>query len=73
MRTQWQPQPPPQQEPPPPEEGVNDLDDPPAIVELKTESWSVAFLPAHLGQEISCCLLRTSFSNWVLQSSQMYS
>jgi len=39
----------------------------------KTESWMVTFLLAHFGQEISCCLLRTSFSNGVLQSSQMYS
>jgi hypothetical protein len=52
---------------------VKDFGEPPAMEELKTESWSVAFLPEHLGQEISCCLFKTSFSNWVLQSSQMYS
>jgi len=32
------------QEPPPPEEGVTDLGEPPATLELKTESWMVAFL-----------------------------
>jgi hypothetical protein len=73
VATQLQPQPPPQQPPPPPDCGVNDLLDPPAVAELNTESCMVAFLLAHLGQEISCCLLITSFSNSFLQSSQMYS
>jgi len=39
----------------------------------KTESWMVAFLLAHLGQEISCCLLMTIFSKCVSHSSQTYS
>jgi len=52
---------------------VDDFDDPPAMDELNTESWMLAFLLEHLGQAISCCLLKTSFSNCVLQSSQMYS
>ena len=43
------------------------------MAELKTESWIVAFLEEHLGQEISCWRLMTIFSNWDLQSSQMYS
>lgn len=51
---QWQPQPPPQQTPPPPDEPEEDLEEPPAIAELKTESWMVAFLLEQLGQEISC-------------------
>ena len=43
------------------------------MAELKTESWIVAFLLEHLGQEISTWRLMTIFSNWDLQSSQMYS
>jgi hypothetical protein len=74
-RIQWQPQPPPQQAPPLPEEPEPELDfdESPAIAELKTESWMVAFLDEHFGQEISCWRLMTIFSNWDLQSSQMYS
>ena len=49
------------------------MEDEPPFGLAKTESWIVAFLLEHLGQEISCCLLKTSFSNGVLQSSQMYS
>ena len=72
---QWQAQPPPQQPPPPeapPFENELGVEEPPLGV-AKTESWIVAFLLAHFGQEISCCLLKTTFSNGVLQSSQMYS
>jgi len=43
------------------------------MAELKTESWIVAFLPEHWGQETSCSRLMTIFSNWDLQLSQMYS
>jgi len=43
------------------------------MAELKTESWMLAFLLEHWGQEISCWRLMTIFSNWDLQSSQMYS
>jgi len=69
-----QPQPPPQHPPllEPPEDGVKDLLEP-ATDELKTDSWMVAFLLEHLGQEISCWRLMTIFSNWDWQSSQMYS
>jgi hypothetical protein len=74
---QWQPQPPPQQlPPPPPEKEVETLAGEPLAEPFevaKTESWSEAFLLAHFGQEISCCLFNTSFSNSVWQSSQMYS
>ena len=73
MRLQWQPQPPPQQPPPPLDCGVKDLELPPAVAELKTESLMVAFLLAHLVQAISCFLLITIFSNAAWQSSQMYS
>jgi hypothetical protein len=69
---QWQPHPPPQQLPPP-EEPEGDLEEPPAIAELKTDSCMVAFLLEHCGQEISCWRLMTIFSNWDLQSSQTYS
>src|SRR5258708_12855648 len=71
-----QPQPPPQQDPPPPKDGVQDLADaplaPPFAV-AKTESWMLAFLLAHLGQAISCCLFMTIFSKRVSHSSQRYS
>jgi hypothetical protein len=74
LQLQWQPQPPPQHVPPPPlEEPDEDFAEAPATAELKTESWMVAFLLEHLGQEISCWRLITIFSNWDLQSSQMYS
>jgi hypothetical protein len=77
MKPQWQPQPPPQQLPPPPlEKEVEGLAEEPLAEPFevaKTESWIVAFLLAHWGQAISCCLLITIFSNCVLQSSQMYS
>jgi hypothetical protein len=72
---QWQPHPPPQQ-PPPPENDVEDLAEVPLLEPFevaKTESWSEAFLLAHFGQAISCCLFNTSFSNSVWQSSQTYS
>jgi hypothetical protein len=69
---QWQPQPPPQQ-PPPPEELLDGPEELPLPAVAKTESWIVAFLLAHLGQAISCCLLITIFSNWAWQSSQTYS
>ena len=69
---QWQPHPPPQQLPPP-EEPEGDLEEPPALAELKADSWMVAFLLEHCGQEISCWRLMTIFSNWELQSSQTYS
>lgn len=52
---------------------MDDFDELPAIEELNTESWMLAFLLEHFGQLISCCLSKTSFSNCVLQSSQMYS
>src|SRR5258708_33995078 len=71
-----QPQPPPQQDPPPPKDGVEDLADaplaPPFAV-AKTESWMLAFLLAHLGQAISCCLLLTIFSKRGSHSSQRHS
>jgi hypothetical protein len=67
-----QPQPPPQQLPPP-EDPELDFAEPPATAELKTDSWIVAFLLEHFGQEISCWRLMTIFSNWDWQSSQMYS
>ncbi|HUL16244.1 MAG TPA: hypothetical protein VLV88_09630 [Terriglobales bacterium] len=76
-RIQWQPQEPPQQPPPPPPENELDGPDEPPLLDpfaaLNTDSWIVALLLAHFGQEISCCLLITIFSNSALQSSQMYS
>jgi hypothetical protein len=72
LKDQWQEQPPPQQPPPPPEKPPDELEEPePAVA--NTESWIVAFLPEHLGQVISCCLLITIFSKRSLQLSQMYS
>src|ERR1700688_527333 len=50
---QWQPHPPPQQDPPPLEELPEEEDWLPLPAVAKTESWIVAFLLAHLGQEIS--------------------
>jgi hypothetical protein len=55
------------------EELPEGAEEPPEPAVAKTESWIVAFLLAHLGQEISCCLLMTIFSNWALHSSQTYS
>lgn len=69
---QWQEQPPPQQPPPPPEKLPEGVEEPEPTV-ANTESWIVAFLLAHLGQVISCCLLMTIFSKRSLHSSQMYS
>src|SRR2546421_10689338 len=74
--TQSQPQPPPQQLPPPPPEDVEDLVEAPLLEPFavaKTESWIVAFLLAHLGQAISCCLLITMRSKRVSHLSQTYS
>ena len=75
--TQLQPQPPPQHDPPPPpEDEVEDLAEAPLLPPLavaKTESWTLAFLLAHLGQAISWCLLITIFSKRVSHSSQRYS
>jgi hypothetical protein len=75
---QWHPQPPPQQLPTPPlpEKDLGDFAEVPLAEPFevaKTESWSEAFLLAHLGQAISCCLFKTIFSNCVWQSSQTYS
>jgi hypothetical protein len=76
LTDQLHPHPPPQQLPPPPENDVEDLPEAPLLEPFevaKTESWSEAFLLAHLGQAISCCLFKTIFSNCVWQSSQTYS
>ena len=56
--------------------GEDDFADAPLLPPLavaKTESWMLAFLLAHLGQAISCCLLITIFSKCVSQSLQTYS
>jgi hypothetical protein len=73
---QWQAQPPPQQPPPPPENPLDDFADLPIaepFLGLNTEGLIAFRLPAHFGQEISCCLFSTIFSKCVWQSSQMYS
>jgi hypothetical protein len=73
---QLQPHPPPQQLPPLPEKPPEDLAAAPLLdpfAELKTESCSAFFFPAHFGQAISCVLFSTIFSKCAWQSSQMYS